>query len=476
MAAGLFLSVRNDSRIAALTAERDLLAAEIAAQQQAPAGRLETPIATVRVTETVTNNPAGPTVDELLKTLALARVTEAEGPKRIRTLREIVFSLESLVHKGEVAVGPVRAFLAGFEDVDYTGELARREQAEAEAATKAAEMELAMQQIAEDPAASFKNLPREGNPGEARKGGPREGSGRGGRDVVETAMRGIRSAAISRRDRARFDFDFPPTLRAGLLEVLSRIPSSESEVALVEVMRSSAKGFEVAYAARLLESMAAGKYRTEAIAAASELLTNPPDVSGKTRLDQRQKTYLYSVFELYGDSSFTDNAQRLLVDAAGKIDSHAFNFLLGTLKEGALPALFAAFNDPRITNVWSRAAILERSMSYVGKDPSANAMWTTMVGNESLPGQVRAMNIAGLTRGGGRRDSAGSQDLPLLEGRLQLVQQMQATASDQAVVRALGRAAEELQSQITGEPQDRRTRRENRPPGRQSGGSRQPGA
>lgn len=114
----------------------------------------------------------------------------------------------------------------------------------------------------------------------------------------------------SRMVRAPLDFEYPPSLRIGLIDILSEIGGAQVEEAIAKVLAATGRGFEIAYAANKLRSMI-GKdaYRDEAVGAAHELLAEPIHVAGGNKLDAASRQYLFMVLEMYNDKTFIQTAQ-----------------------------------------------------------------------------------------------------------------------------------------------------------------------
>ena len=77
------------------------------------------------------------------------------------------------------------------------------------------------------------------------------------------------------------EFEYPPSLRIGLIDILAEIGGPNAQDAIAEVLNSSGRGFEVAYSANKLRSMLGrDAYRDEALNAAHDLLTTPIEIVG----------------------------------------------------------------------------------------------------------------------------------------------------------------------------------------------------
>jgi hypothetical protein len=290
---------------------------------------------------------------EYLKTLKVLPANQ-----RNQSIRQIIHQLQNLVDLGPDALPPIRDFLAKFEDVDYGPE--------------------AHDDDDRDPTRRI--------------------------EPAESFDRMAGATGVPARSEVRLDSILPASLRLGLVEVLREIGGEGAEEVLADMLSTSGRGIEVAYVARTLQEMVPYKYRDMAVAAAKDLLANPPSIDQPNRLDKGARNYLYSVLNMYNDPSFASTAQRYLVTEDGRIDRTTLNYLTNTLQEDSVSALYQAFNDERMTNLWERASLTSQIISYAGVNPEANNIFKDMVNNEALPSWLRATAIQAL---------AGARNQPL---------------------------------------------------------------
>ena len=131
----------------------------------------------------------------------------------------------------------------------------------------------------------------------------------------------------SRMVNVPLDFEQPPSLRAGLIDILAEIGGQQAEEAIAEVLSMSGRGFEIAYAARTLRSMIGpDAYRSDALGAAHELLTEPIAVTGGNKFDAASRQYLFKVLQMYNDQTFVEIAQNQLVNEEGRIDRSVLSY------------------------------------------------------------------------------------------------------------------------------------------------------
>ena len=340
-------------------------------------------IRTVRVPATggTTTNRISP--QETLELLIQLQPGAGEEP-RTRVFRQIVHHLQTLVEAGPDSLPVIRQFLAQNKDVDYSSDA-----------------------------------------------------------LNENGERVGRSFAS--RHATRTDFLVPPSLRLGLVDVLEQIGNAGAEKILADMLASTGRGVEVAYVARVLQDLAPDKYREMALNAAKDLLTNLPAVDQPNRLDDNARAYLYEVFALYNDRSFLPTAQLMLVSQDGHVDRHALNFLDATLKEEAVPAVCAAYKDPRLTNQVDKGPLLTLILNYACPNAQANQIFGELIANPDTPVAVRSYTVESLV-GGTKRDVP--TDPKLIHSRIQLLVNTRPTVREPRLVLAIDKTMQQLQKQL----------------------------
>ncbi|MEW6304589.1 MAG: hypothetical protein AB1705_14030 [Verrucomicrobiota bacterium] len=324
------------------------------------------PIAVEQVTQTVevpVSDRRSPR--QIIERLSSLKAVSGSDQVRYASIRRIVHELESLADHGQGALPAIRAFLASNQDISYERERERREGNN-------------------DP-----NAPQGGPPQPGQGGGPGGfggfgGGGPGGPGGFGGG--GFRGPSLTTRTESYY----PYSLRLGLFDIVKQIGGPAAEQVLVEVLSVTARGVEVAHLAKLLDEMAPNKYRPQVIAAAKELLLQPIEIPNPTDLDRQSKAFLYGILAEYKDTSFASNAQALLVSAEGRIDRSALAYLNEVLKEQAMPALYQAYKDARITNNFEKGTIINASMNYLGANPTSDQMFRELMATES---QTRYMAL-----------------------------------------------------------------------------------
>lgn len=336
---------------------------------------------------------AGKSPEQILARLKELRVS-GKSASRAQAVRQVIYHLQALSEGGENSLPVIREFLGRFEDVSYTPEL--------------------LEDTASGTSTKRPVLP--GTPAQST---------------------------------VQLDFVLPPSLRLGLVDVLKEIGGPSAEGILAEMLGSTGRAVELAYVAHALQELAPDRYKEVAVSAAKDLLANPSSAKGGDRLDENAKGYLYYVLAMYNDPAVANVAQALLINAEGHLDRKALAYVAGNLKEMAVPALYQAFNDPRLTNLWEKATLAGQALAYAGKNPQADELFKTMVANESAPSWMRAMTIqtlAGNTFFGGTTPSNPAE----IQARIGLINSLPETA-DPALAKAKTEALQRLNNHLNGE-------------------------
>ena len=373
----LYLSRKNAERSAQGSAEESNWAAEKAAleQQLAEARRRMPEVRTVTRTlnNTVTNKLAP---EEILARLAKLNPETSED-SRNTVLRQIVHHLQLLADLQDEALPVIRDFLKQNKDIDYSTDV----------------LNAAGERVSRTGASSWTT----------------------------------RHATLT-------DFLVPPSLRLGLIDVLDQIGGEGAQAILAEVLDTTGRGVEVAHIARVLQSEAPDKYKENALKAAKDLLANPPAIDQPNRLDENARAYLYQVLAMYNDTSFAQAAQQQLITAGGQVDRQAMNYLSTTLKDQAVPQLYAAYKDPKLTNMMERSSLMNAILGFTGTSPQANQIFSEIISSEDLPSGIRAFTIKNLAGGQGADRPTDAQ---VLQSRINLLADLRGRTKDERILRSI---------------------------------------
>jgi hypothetical protein len=335
-------------------------------------------------------------VPEILGELREIKMT-SENKSSVQ--RRINFLLESLVEEGDASVSHIRDFLNEMEDVEF-----------------------AVQRSSEE------------------EGRSRGRGGRGSEWMERMRNRG-RSSSSS------LSFEQPPSLRIALMDVLKEIGGSSAEAALGEVLSKTARGFEVAYAAKTVRSMIGDDaFRKEAIDAAHDLLSNPIEIPNPNNFDKNSKRYLFNVLEMYNDQTFIQTAQGMLVSDDGKIDKTVLGYLDDVGKEQSMDAIYQAYKSGKVTDRGDLEDLAESGVKYAGSNPQANQMFNEIMSSDDTDMRVKWSVL---------REMDDSDDTAVLQSRLNLMSNIQPSEND-AENKIMQMYTKEIEAKINGEEFDMR--------------------
>jgi hypothetical protein len=357
----------------------------------------------------------------------------SSSSERNTALRVIVFKLETLAHRGKFSVPAIRAFLVRNVDVAY-GEQSNGSNNQNNPGTQ-------------------NNQTNPGGP--ASQTNQINNGGFGGFGGFAGGGRGGRGGRFRRIQNLQIDWVVPPSLRLGLVGTLKEIGAPEGEQALAEMLNTTARGVEIAYLARVLEEIAPGKYREAAVAAAKELLMNPPAIDNPDQFDDLSRAYLFGVLEFFHDTSFAVNAQQMLVGKDGRLDTEAMSYLAAVLKDQSVSALYSAYENPNLTNQFDKMSVGREVLNYVGQNSQANSLFTQTLNNADLDSRAKSFTIIQLAGGGfGPFTSSSPTDPQVVNNRIQLLNSLSAQyAGDETLAPAINATIAALTS---GQPVDMR--------------------
>jgi hypothetical protein len=252
-------------------------------------------------------------------------------------------------------------------------------------------------------------------------------------------------SAQTKGARITDDFILPPSLRFGFLDAVKQIGGAEAEKLLAEVLGATGRGVEVAWLARALQELAPNRYRDAALAAARELLARPPVANPASPLDRSDRDNLFSVLTMYGDASYVSVAQGQLIGADGALDRSALKYLQQSLGQQAVTLAAQMWNDPRLTDPAKKEPLARVALNFVGADAQANEFYQKAINDLSLPNDHRRNLIEDLNQDGFvDRKNLSARDLPLIENRIALVEQLAPGATDPVNLAAFKEAYKDL--------------------------------
>jgi hypothetical protein len=248
----------------------------------------------------------------------------------------------------------------------------------------------------------------------------------------------------SREVRVGLDFVVPPSLRFGLFDVLRQIGGAEAEQLLAESLSQTGRGVEVNYLARVLQELAPGKYRDQAVTTARELLASGAPPSSNSPLDRSHRENLFGVLIFFNDGSFASMAQTQLVQADGQVDRTVLNYLQQTLGPQSVAIAAQAYQDPRVNDSAKKEPLARLALSFVGADAQANDFYQKAINDPVMNPKDRKNLIEDLNEDGLNFKNLSERDLPLIMNRLGLIEQLAPNAMDAANAAAFKEAYKDL--------------------------------
>ena len=335
----------------------------------------------------------GLSVPEILEELTKTSLT---SKNRKQAQRRLNYLFESLALQGDAAVPLIREFLNKMEDVDF-------------------------------------EVQREGESDEDR------------------------SRRYS-RFRATLNFSQPPTLRIGLIDMLAEIGGDHAEATIAELLSSTGRGFEIAYASKIIQGwLGKDAYRTEALAAAHELLLDPVEAVGGNHFDRLSKNYLFMVLDMYDDQTFIQSAQGMFINDDGRIDRTILDYYEDVGKVRALDAMVQAFRSGRVHED-DMDNLAEAASRYTGINPQADQLFRDIMTGDQYNMETKMDAIRSFTQSDGDASTPGVPK-NVLQARLNLVNTLQYDESD-LMGKGMALLALQLESQISGERTDERKMRD----------------
>jgi hypothetical protein len=179
------------------------------------------------------------------------------------------------------------------------------------------------------------------------------------------------------------------------------------------------------------------------LASARELLnsplTDPSDPLGKF-----DRNCLYGVFAFFGDNSAAALAQSQLVLTNGQIDRVALRYLQQTMNSNSVAIAAQLWSDPRIADD-QKEPLARVALAYAGASDQANQLFQTAINDPNMSADARKNLIEDLNQDGlPNRKNLTAADLPLIQNRMSLIEQLAPSAMDQVNARAFQEAYKDL--------------------------------
>ena len=285
---------------------------------------------------------------------------------RGRIQRRINFLFESLSQQGEVAVPHIREFLNRMEDVDFSVPKSPKDESN--------ELEYWRTRMVHGP----------------------------------------------------LDFEQPPSLRIGLIDILAEVGGEKAEKALAEVLSTTGRGFEIAYTAKKLQKwIGKDAYRAEAIGAAHELLAEPIDVANGNKFDAASRQYLFMVLEMYNDKTFIQTAQDQLIKENGKIDRAVLSYFENISDGRAIDAVVQAMQSGQLRESDMRE-MARVAVQAVGKnDAQADSLFQDIMTSDQYSLDVKLETIRSMDNAEDLTNMDKNEQATVLQSRLALMNTIQ---------------------------------------------------
>ena len=222
------------------------------------------------------------------------------------------------------------------------------------------------------------------------------------------------------------DFEQPPSLRIGLIDILTEVGGKKAEEALAEVLSTTGRGFEIAYAAKKLQKwIGKDAYRDEALGAAHELLSEPIEVANGNKFDAASRQYLFMVLEMYGDKTFVQTAQGQLINEEGRIDRSVLSYFENIGDGSAIDAVVHAMQSGQLRESDMRE-MARVAVQGVGKnDAQADSLFQDIMTSDQYSLDVKMETIRSMDNAEDLTNMDKNEQATVLQTRLALMDTIQ---------------------------------------------------
>ena len=222
------------------------------------------------------------------------------------------------------------------------------------------------------------------------------------------------------------DFEQPPSMRIGLIDILIEIGGAKAEEALAEVLSTTGRGFEIAYTAKKLQKwIGKDAYRDEALGAAHELLSEPIEVANGNKFDAASRQYLFMVLEMYGDKTFVQTAQGQLINEEGRIDRSVLSYFENIGNGSAIDAVVQAMQSGQLRESDMRE-MARVAVQGVGKnDAQADSLFQDIMTSDQYSLDVKMETIRSMDNAEDLTNMDKNEQATVLQSRLALMDTIQ---------------------------------------------------
>ena len=235
----------------------------------------------------------------------------------------------------------------------------------------------------------------------------------------------------SRMVNVPLEFEYPPSLRIGLIDILAEIGGPDAQDTIAEVLTSSGRGFEVAYSANKLRSML-GKdaYRDEALNVAHDLLTAPIEIIGGNKFDAASKQYLFTVLKMYGDKTFVQIAQGQLVNEEGRIDRSVLSYFENIGDGRAIDAVVQAMQSGQLREGDMREMARVAVQGVGQNNVQADSLFQDIMTSDQYSLDVKMETIRSMDNSEDLANMNKNEQATILQSRLDLMDRLQLGEDD----------------------------------------------
>lgn len=183
----------------------------------------------------------------------------------------------------------------------------------------------------------------------------------------------------------------PASTRQGLVEVLGDIGGDEAIGLLGQLVPTALDASELVYLSRILQGIDENAFRNVTITTARNLLAS-------SEINNVEKRQLFDLLAQLGDTEYAAALQNNLI-VNGRLDGTTLDFLVRSLGEGAMPAIYSSFMDANIAQQ-DQARLMASALNFVGSNSQANEMFNTALNTVGDNQGLRGMLLMGLSGAG----------------------------------------------------------------------------
>ena len=227
------------------------------------------------------------------------------------------------------------------------------------------------------------------------------------------------------------EFEYPPSLRIGLIDILAEIGGPNAQDAIAEVLTSSGRGFEVAYSANKLRSMLGrDAYREEALNVAQDLLATPIEIIGGNKFDAASKQYLFTVLKMYGDKTFVQTAQGQLINEEGRIDRSVLSYFENIGGGRATDAVVQAMKNGQLRESDMREMARVAVQGVGQNNVQADSLFQDIMTSDAYSLDVKMEAIRSMDNSEDLTNMDKNEQASVLQSRLELMDRLQLGEDD----------------------------------------------